>query len=336
MTYRPRIALVQGDPTGIGPELMAKLLSLDGIQASARIVILSDLRVFERGCEIAQITHAPRVVTNWSEVDLDAAPLTLLDLRTEGVDQLPLAEVSKTGGEAVLNCYGEGLDACMDGRVDGLCFMPFNKEAMHAAGLGVEDETQWARLRTGHQGRVSEFNVIDGMWNARVTSHVPLKDVAGLLNEDVIVEAVELAHETLKSAGFPRPKVAVAALNPHAGDGGTIGREEIDIIRPAVEKAQAKQIACAGPFPSDTLYLKVRDGEYDCAVSMYHDQGQIALKLLGFKMGVSIHSGLPFPMGTPAHGTAFDIAGQNLADIEPARRAFEMVTTMAVSKATAA
>ena len=228
--------------------------------------------------------------------------------------------------------YGLALDLCAEGRADGLCFLPFNKDALHRAGLGVEDETQWARERIGHRGRVSEFNVVDGMWNARVTSHIPLREVASQLTTAEIVAAIRLADETLRAAGFGRPRIAVAALNPHAGDGGNIGREEIEVIAPAVRQAQQLQIACEGPFPSDTLYLKVRDGHYDCAVSMYHDQGQIAIKLLGFHMGVSVLAGLPFPITTPAHGTAFDIVGQNLAEVEPARRAFMTVVRMAESR----
>ena len=210
--------------------------------------------------------------------------------------------------------------------------MPFNKAAMHAAGLGDEDESRWAKKRLNHADRVSEFNVIDGMWNARVTSHVPLREVADRISVAEIVSSVQLAHATLIEAGFPNPGIAVAALNPHAGDNGTIGREEIDIIAPAVGEAQKLGINCAGPFPSDTLYIKVRDGEYDCAVSMYHDQGQIAIKLLGFHMGVSVHGGFPFPITTPAHGTAFDIAGRNKANIEPSRRAFMMAMRMAQAK----
>ena len=198
--------------------------------------------------------------------------------------------------------------------------------------MDTEDETQWARKRIGWSGRVSEFNVIDGMWNARVTSHIPLKDVSAHLSVDEIVAAIRLAHETLMEAGFPRPRIAVAALNPHAGDGGNIGREEIEIIGPAVKRAQELQIAADGPFPSDTLYLRVRDGRYDCAVSMYHDQGQIAIKLLGFDVGVSVLSGLPFPLTTPAHGTAFDIVGQNKANPEPMRRALLMVARMAANR----
>jgi 4-hydroxythreonine-4-phosphate dehydrogenase len=330
---KPAIALVQGDATGVGPELMAKLLALDDVRDSARILIHSDLQVFTRGCELAGVKHEPVVVQHFDDVDLDANPLTLLDIPAPAAAAAAHSQVCEAAGAAVLDCYGRALDQCKAGRLDGLCFMPFNKDALHRAELGTEDETQWAKARIAHSGRVSEFNVIDGMWNARVTSHVPLKDVAAALSVDEIVASIVLAEQTLRAAGFAHPRIAVAALNPHAGDGGNIGREEIDIIRPAVERAQAHQIACEGPFPSDTLYIRVRDGEYDCAVSMYHDQGQIAIKLLGFQMGISVHAGLPFPMATPAHGTAFDIAGQNLANVEPTRRAFTTVVKMASQRA---
>ena len=167
------------------------------------------------------------------------------------------------------------------------------------------------------------------MWNARVTSHIPLKDVADRLSIQHIVEAILLADQTLKKAGYANPRIAVAALNPHAGDGGAIGREEIDIIQPAVSEAKQRQVNVAGPFPSDTLYLKVRDGHYDCALSMYHDQGQIAIKLLGFDQGVSVLGGLPIPIATPAHGTAFDIVGTNRANVQPALNALRIVSAMA-------
>lgn len=328
-TAKPTIALVQGDATGIGPELCAKVLALDEVRDAANIVLFSDPDVFARGCDIAGVSHEPVPIADLSEATFAGHGLHMLDMPAPGVAQLPQAQVAKAAGEAVLKCYGAALDACSEGTLQGLCFMPFNKEAMHLAGLGTEDETQWARQRIDHSGRVSEFNVIDGMWNARVTSHVALRDVADLITVNEVVAACELADRTLKAAGYERPRIAVAALNPHAGDGGNMGREEIDVIRPAVAEVQRRQIVCDGPFPSDTLYLRVRDGDYDCAVSMYHDQGQIAIKLLGFHMGISVHAGLPFPMATPAHGTAFDIAGQNKANVEPSRRAFMTVATMA-------
>jgi 4-hydroxythreonine-4-phosphate dehydrogenase len=326
---KPTIALVQGDPTGIGPELMAKLLALDEVRGAANIAIFSDRRVFETGCRTAAISHDFPVIEKLEEADFSADPVWLIDLPAIDPETLTPGQLSREAGAAVLTWFGAALDLCNAGALDGLCFMPFNKDAMHQAGLDTEDETQWARKRIGHRGRVSEFNVIDGMWNGRVTSHVPHREVAGRLSVDEIVASIELADRTLKAAGFARPRIAVAALNPHAGDGGNIGREEIEIIAPAVERARALQIGVDGPFPSDTLYIKVRDGQYDCAVSMYHDQGQIAIKLLGFHMGVSVLSGLPFPMATPAHGTAFDIAGANKANVGPARRAFLMVAEMA-------
>ncbi len=329
---KPTIVLLQGDATGIGPELMAKLLAIEEVREAAEILAISDRRVFEAGCRVAGVSLEPRLISSADEADFSDARPNLLDLPIAAFEAIRPGEVSKSAGEAVLAGYGLALDLCVEGRADGLCFLPFNKDALHRAGLGVEDETQWAKARIGYRGRVSEFNVVDDMWNARVTSHIPLKEVAYQLTAAEIVAAIKLADETLRAAGFDRPRIAVAALNPHAGDGGNIGREEIDIIAPAVQQAQKLQIACEGPFPSDTLYLKVRDGHYDCAVSMYHDQGQIAIKLLGFHMGVSVLAGLPFPITTPAHGTAFDIVGQNKAKVEPARRAFLTVARLASSR----
>ena len=326
---KPKIALVQGDATGIGPELLAKLLALDDIRERADILIVSDPQVFAGGCRVAETEHAVRVIGTPEEADFSDGLPNLLDVPVPDRAEFVPGQVTEQAGRAVLECFGRALDLAAAGVVDGVCFMPFNKEAMHKAGLGTEDELQWAKARLGSQERASEFNVIDGMWNGRVTSHVPLRAVADLLSVELIVDAIRLADRTMKEAGFERPRIAVAALNPHAGDGGAIGREEIEVIRPAVESAKSLQIAVDGPFPSDTLYIKVRDGQYDCAVSMYHDQGQIAIKLLGFHMGVSVLGGLPVPVATPAHGTAFDIVGRNVANVEPARRAFLMVSDMA-------
>tara|TARA_R110002094_G_scaffold157248_2_gene143653 strand:- start:8 stop:526 length:519 start_codon:yes stop_codon:yes gene_type:complete len=159
-----------------------------------------------------------------------------------------------------------------------------------------------------------------------------MRDVPDLLTIERVEESIHLADRTLKAAGYERPRIVVAAYNPHAGDGGLMGDEEIRVIRPAVEKAQQKQVSCVGPLPSDTLWLKVRDGEYDAVVTMYHDQGQIAIKLLGFDRGVSVLAGLPVPITTPAHGTAFDIAGQNTANVVPSVNAFTMCLNMASNR----
>ncbi|MBF2759174.1 MAG: 4-hydroxythreonine-4-phosphate dehydrogenase PdxA [Ectothiorhodospiraceae bacterium AqS1] len=327
---KPLIALVQGDAAGIGPEVMSKLLAIDEVRSSARILIVSDARVFRAGNELGAHRIPVNLVEDIEGMEFEGDTPNLLDIPAIDPAATPAGQVSVEAGAAVIRWFGEALDLAAAGKVDGICFMPFNKQAMHRAGLGAEDELQWARQRLGSQARASEFNVIDGMWNARVTSHIPLREVADRLQVQEIAEAVELAKGTLISAGITRPRIAVAALNPHAGEGGAIGDEEIEIIEPAVARAKAQGIEVSGPYPSDTLYPRLRDGQFDCVVSMYHDQGQIAIKLLGFDRGVTVLGGLPVPITTPAHGTAYDIARKNVAAVEPARRAFMTLCRMAM------
>ena len=329
----PTIALVQGDAAGVGPELMTRLLALEEVRGRANILVVSDARVFRAGCNVTGIETPVRQISDVEDADYAGGVPNLLDLPAVDPAQAPFGKVSVAAGAAVLEWFGRALDLAMAGQVDGICFMPFNKQAMRKAGLDAEDELQWARARLGHEGRASEFNVVDGMWNARVTSHIPLREVADRLTVQDIVESVVLTDRTMRGAGFKRPRIAVAALNPHAGEGGEIGTEEIDVIGPAVRQAQSRQIAVEGPFPSDTLYVRMRDRQFDCAVSMYHDQGQIAIKLLGFDQGVTVLGGLPVSIATPAHGTAYEIAGTNTARLDPARNAFLMACAMVERRA---
>ena len=329
---KPVIALVQGDPGGIGPELMVKLLSDEEVRERASIIVIGEPSVIQRGESVTghQITR-----DHVSAIDKENlnAQLLHIDLDVPGIADVPLAKVSSEGGQSSLLGLTKAFELAKTGTVDGVCFMPFNKESMHLGGNPYMDEIGFARDYFGVETRASEFNIANGMWNGRVTSHVPMKDVASLLNRERICESIELAHNTLRLAGYDRPRIAVAAYNPHAGEGGLMGREEIDIIQPAVETMRERQMKVDGPFPADTLWLKVRDGHYDVVVTMYHDQGQIAIKLLGFDQGVSMLAGLPVPVTTPAHGTAFDIVGQNIANITPARNAFMMVCDIADSLA---
>ena len=328
MNKKPTIGLVIGDAAGIGPELAAKLLALPDTTEQANILILGDAQILQAGAEIAGCQAPLEVITELDKLDFSRGNPLMLDLPAPEARSAPLGQVSAACGKAVLKNYTTALHLAWDGVLDGFCFTPFNKAALKLAGNPCEDELQYAVQELGYEQAVSEFNVLGEMWNARVTSHVPLKDVAGLLSIERIVNAIKLAHGALKAAGFAHPRIAVAALNPHAGDNGNIGREEIDIIAPAVEQAKALQIPVEGPFPGDTLYLKIRDGQYHCAVTMYHDQGQTALKLLGFDKGVTFLGGFPFPITTPAHGTAFDIAGQGKANPEATWQAFRMVCEM--------
>ena len=181
----------------------------------------------------------------------------------------------------------------------------------------------------GFKGYHSEINVLDELMTTRVTSHIGIRNVAKKINREGVKRAVNLANDTLHRAGNMRPRIAVAALNPHAGDNGKFGREEIDILEPVIKSFQELQMNVSGPWPSDTVFLKAQRGEVDAVVTMYHDQGQIAIKLMGFERGVTVAGGLPIAVATPAHGTAFDIAGQNKANVGATKQAFDLLVRMA-------
>jgi 4-hydroxythreonine-4-phosphate dehydrogenase len=173
---------------------------------------------------------------------------------------------------------------------------------------------------------------LDRLWNARVTSHISLAEVAPRITRQGVLRGLELTDHSMRNAGFDRPRIAVAGLNPHAGDGGNFGREEIDIIAPAVEQARSEGVAAEGPFPADTVFLRAKGGAFDAVLTMYHDQGQIAMKLMGFDRGVTLLGGFDFPICTPAHGTAYDIAGQGVAGIGATRAAVLLAADMAQKK----
>lgn len=325
---KPVIGLVQGDPAGIGSELLVRLLLDEEVRERANIAIIGAPSVFERGESIVGKT-IPRTHVNQFTNSFSDESAQHIDLQIEGIEEVPIGQVSAAGGKSSLTGLKHAFELSQQKAIDGICFMPFNKESMHIGGNKFMDEIGFARDFFGIDTAASEFNIAHGMWNGRVTSHVAMKDVPSMLSEERICQSIELANSTLKMAGYERPRIVVAAYNPHAGDNGLMGREEIDIIQPAVKRMQERQMNVSGPFPSDTLWLKVRDGEYDVVVTMYHDQGQIAIKLLGFDQGVSLLAGLPIPVTTPAHGTAFDIAGTNQANLTPTRNAFMMCCDLA-------
>lgn len=330
MTHqKPRIAIIPGDPSGIGPELIAKLLNEPGVTEAADIVLVGDQHVWNQGARQADL---PVPLNEITETDLPTqSGLSWLPIDTLNPDNVRIAQVTVAGGTCALRCLDKALDLATAGLVDGVLFGPFNKAALTAAGLNAEDEHRYMARYLGFTGYHSEINVLDDLMTTRVTSHIGLKDVAERITPDAVNKAIKLAADTLHRAGKERPHIAVAALNPHAGDNGKFGREEIDILEPVVKAAQEKQMHVTGPWPSDTVFLKAKRGEVDAVVTMYHDQGQIAIKLMGFERGVTVAGGLPIPVATPAHGTAFDIAGQNVANVGATLQAFNLLVRMAAN-----
>ncbi len=330
---KPTVALTLGDPAGIGPELIAKLLTRRDVIGHAKVVLVGDAWLWEEGQAIAGVNVATHTVSHFDEVRSfpDGSPL-FLPVESIRPGEAPRSTVSSAAGDSVLKILGMCLDAASAGLIDAVCFAPLNKRSMGMSGMKFSDELHFFANHLKITSYVCEFNTLGSLWTSRVSSHVPLKDVVHYLTRERIIESVKLLYNALHKAGFEHPRVAVAALNPHGGDGGSFGREEIDIIAPAVSEANAEGFPVAGPFPADTIFLKARDGQYDGIVTMYHDQGQIALKLLGFEKGVTIHGGLPIPITTPAHGTAFDIAGQNKANVEATVQAFLVACRMSAHR----
>ncbi|BEO22626.1 4-hydroxythreonine-4-phosphate dehydrogenase PdxA [Serratia marcescens] len=220
------------------------------------------------------------------------------------------------------------------GGTDAVLFGPLNNTSLHMAGMAHSDELHWFAELLDFHGRFCKFNVLDNLWTSRVTSHVALAEVPGMLSRARVIEAIRLIDSALKRSGMESPRIGVCGLNPHNGDNGSFGREELDIIGPAVQSARQLGIDAIGPFPGDTIFLKVQGDSraFDAVVTMYHDQGQIAIKLMGFSRGVTVQGGLPIVITTPAHGTAFDIAGQGKANPGAIRQAFEIACRMAGRK----
>lgn len=327
---KPTVALTLGDPAGIGPELIAKLLSRAQVLDAAQVVLVGDDWLWRQGQEIAGVSVEVRPIGSLAEArELgDCGKPLFLALDTVSPDEVETGVARASGGASVLQVLDLCLAAVRDRQIDAICFAPLNKHAMKQAGMPFEDELHYFADFLNVESFFCEFNTLGGLWTSRISSHIPLKDVPLYLDKGRIKEASRLIHRSLQAAGIAEPRVAVAALNPHGGDGGVCGREEIDIIAPAVAELNAEGLQVLGPFPADTIFLKARDGEVDAIVTMYHDQGQIAIKLLGFEKGVTVQGGLPVPITTPAHGTAYDIAGQNRANVEATLQAFHIACRM--------
>lgn len=285
---KPRIGLFPGDPSGIGPEVAEKLL------AAPRTSELAEVSVI-------RAAEAPRV---------------------------ELGKVSIAAGRYALDSLRLGAEAIARREIDAFVYAPLNKQAMKLAGMEDEDELRYFARTLDHTGYCSEINICGELWTTRVTSHVPLRAVAGLITADKVSDATRLIHRALRANGVAKPRIAVAALNPHAGEGGLLGTEEADEIAPGIAKARAEGIDARGPFPADTVFVAAHRGDFDAVVTMYHDQGQIATKLIGFDRGVTLLAGMPAPVTTPAHGTAFDIAGKGCASAGPIQEAFAIAVRM--------
>ncbi len=329
---KPLLGLILGDWTGIGPEQCARVLADRRLADAARLLVIGDTRVLRQGARDAGVELELRPCATPEAADFTGTAVPIIDLANLDPTRIPRGAVSSDSGRITGETLEYAIDLAVEGRLDGITFAPLNKAALHAGGWKFNDEHQLFAHLTRHQGFFGEMNVLDNLWMSRVTSHVALRTAIDQVTPQRIDDALTLADRTMRGAGFASPRIAVCALNPHGGENGLFGSEEIELIAPAVAKAAARGIGCKGPFPSDTVFLKAFNGDFDGVLSMYHDQGQIATKLKGFNRGVTVTAGLATVFTTPAHGTAFDIVGQGKATTGALEQAVRLGARLAMAR----
>ncbi len=324
---KPNIAVLIGDPSGIGPELISKLLTKNETN-EANILVIGEKNILEDANKITGCSVNLKTIDNITDIKFDNKTKFFLDISKGQNKKYEISKCSKESGKTVLDSLNLALDLVKSKKIDAINFGPFNKTSMHLAGSKFEDELHLMADKLNVENFFCEFNVVDNFWTARVTSHIPIKDVPSYIKKENIIKPIKLIYESMKLNGVSKPRVAVQALNPHA----EFGEEEKNEIIPAIKEAVNMGINAEGPLPCDTSFITAfKNKNHDCIVGMYHDALQSGLKAFGFDRGVTVQGGLPVPITTPAHGTAFDIAGKNIANLEPTLQSFKIALKMSKS-----
>ena len=325
---KPKIGILLGDPSGIGPELISKLLVEDELE-KANVLVIGEKAILDKANKMTGRNPNLRFIDTIDEIKFDEETKFFLDITNGRNFIYETSKCSSESGQSVLNALNLALDLVKSKKIDAINFGPFNKTSMKLGGSKFEDELHLMAKKLEVENFFCEFNVIDNFWTARVTSHIPLSEVSKYIKKDNIIKPIKLINNAMKLNGIKTPRVAVQALNPHA----EFGTEEEEEIIPAINDAKKQGINADGPLPCDTSFITAyKNKNHDCIVGMYHDALQSGLKAFGFDRGVTVQGGLPLPITTPAHGTAFDIAGKNKANLEPTLQSFKIALTMAENK----
>ena len=330
---KPILGISMGDPAGIGPEIAAKALANENVYEIAKPIIVGDAEVIARAADVAKVNLKVRAVSQVNESLFQYGSMDVLDLRNVDIGTLVYGKVSPMAGKAAFEAIVKVITLAMDKEIDAAVTGPINKESLNQAGY----------LYSGHTEIFAEYTktkeytmlLVEGdMKVVHVSTHVSLKRACELVRKKRILEVIQLANDACKRLGIEKPAIGVAGLNPHSGEGGLFGDEEEKEIIPAIEHARSLGIDAEGPVPADTLFSKVKGGQYHIAVAMYHDQGHIPVKVTGFiynnqtqkwesVKGVNITLGLPIIRTSVDHGTAFDQAGKGTASEESLIHAIE-------------
>ncbi len=340
--YLPVLGITMGDPAGVGPEITVKALSRADVTSSCKPMVIGDRSVMAATLELLRSPLSLHTVTSVGACRFSPGTIECLDLGNLDAAHLDKATVSAEAGRAAYAYIETGVRLCQSGEIDGLVTAPINKEALTAAGQEDPGHTEILAKLSGTKDFAmllmgKELRVI------HVTTHVALRRVPDLVTRERVLRVIRLAQLTMNGLGRPHPRIAVCGLNPHAGEDGLFGDEEKTQIIPAVEEARREGLDVYGPLPADTLFSRARGGEFDIVVAMYHDQGHVPVKTLGFTYdeaagtwtrlsGVNVTVGLPFLRVSVDHGTAFDRAWKGIANPESMVEALEVAVRMLAAR----
>ncbi len=313
MLQRTVVAIAMGDAAGIGPEITVKMLQDPEVYTWCRPFSIADPAVMASAISLLGVTMTVRSIATLAEAEFRPGTLDVLSPPELGAVAVARGVVSPVAGRGAALCLQEAMRLALAGEIHGVVTAPMNKEAFHRAGYDYMDEMEYMAAITASTGAYS-LGVMDRVWTVRVAEHVPFRAIPDLITRASVLWFIQQLRTTLIKIGRPAPRLAVAALNVHGGEGGLFGREEIDEIAPAVADARAQGIDVTGPLPADSVFARALAGEFDGVVGMYHDQVNIVRKLQPMGERATIFMGLPVPCGTTAHGSAFDIAGRGIAD----------------------
>lgn len=330
---RPLIAVTMGDPAGIGPEVIIKALSLAEISRLARPVVIGDAKVLKNAMKIAK--SSPLIINEIKRVDqgnFQNGIINILDMDNVEISKLKIGKISAEAGRASIKYVERAIDLAIDKKVHAIATGPINKESIRKAGYKFSGHTELLASRTKTNNTAMMF-LSDSIRVMLVTTHIPLSQVTKDLDKKRIVNVIKLADKELTKLLGKSPKIGVAGVNPHAGEGGLFGSEEVKIIKPAVEEAKKAGIDVKGPISADAIFYLANIGMFDIVIAMYHDQGLIPLKLLSFNRSVNVTVGLPIIRTSVDHGTGFDIAGKGWANPGSMVQAIKVAAIMANKKA---
>jgi 4-hydroxythreonine-4-phosphate dehydrogenase len=326
----PLVAVTLGDPAGVGPEIIVKTFADPQFSEENRAVVVGDETILKRAINLLDLTLNLNVISRPVEGNFGSGVIDLIPA-SELPEDLPFGELDERAGAAAFEYVKRATEFALEGEVEAVCTAPLNKEAMHLGGYKYPGHTEILAELTGTKDYAMML-VAEDLRVIHVSTHVSLKEAIERVRPERELTVIRLARDALLRLGVSDPKIAVAGLNPHAGESGLFGDEDAERIRPAVERAREEGIDVSGPWAADTIFSRARKGEFNMVVVQYHDQGHVPIKLLGFESGVNVTVGLPFFRTSVDHGTAFDIAGTGKADHTSLKTALDLARVLADSQ----